>query len=255
MRFQLLPWLPLWQFEFLSLPRICLLPILESVFGILCPTSPGWDAKCGIYKLLGDVSHMTLQVFYFYNLLCFFSCLVISGKVICSPEALCKIPFSLHEGYEQLLRAELGSLRKGILVVSKSWALDLGLQEKQEVILDALHISQGSLLTLHSFVRGDEDLEDNRTLLSKLSAQLKGYYKQTALTLKQTLVNHGGYTEKIGIIVKITYLGHKAICLYDSSLKIHYPVNYYLTTKTVRDLEKALAELLGSRESFYSLPS
>lgn len=67
---------------------------------------------------------------------------VMPGKVICSPEALCMKPFSQHEGYEQLVRTELGSLRKGTLVVSKSWALDLGLQEKQEVIWDVLHISQ-----------------------------------------------------------------------------------------------------------------
>lgn len=128
---------------------------------------------------------------------------VIPGKVICSPEALCMKPFSQHEGYEQLVRTELGSLRKGTLVVSKSWALDLGLQEKQEVIWDALHISQGRLLTLYGFVRGDENLEENSTLLGELGAELKGYYKQIALTLKQTLLNHGGYTAKIGIRVKI----------------------------------------------------
>nr|AAI50771.1 Schlafen 4 [Mus musculus] len=179
---------------------------------------------------------------------------VMPGKVICSPEALCMKPFSQHEGYEQLVRTELGSLRKGTLVVSKSWALDLGLQEKQEVIWDVLHISQGSLLTLHVFVQGDENLEGNSSLLGKLGAELKGYYKQIALTLKQTLVNHCGYTAKIGIIVKITYLGHKTMCLYDSSAKICYPQIYYLTTKAVKDLEKALAEILGSYESFYSLP-
>ncbi|XP_034362461.2 schlafen family member 2-like [Arvicanthis niloticus] len=174
---------------------------------------------------------------------------VTSGKVICSSEALCMNLFSPHEGYEQLLWTELNSLCKGKLVISKSWALDLGLQEKQEVILDVLHISQDSLLTLHGFVRGDEDLEDD-TLLKELGSKLKGYYKQTALILKQTLVNHGGYTGKIGIIVKITYLGHKAMCLYDSSSKLYYPEKYYLTTKAVRGLEKALDEILGSHESF-----
>ncbi|XP_052050426.1 ribonuclease SLFN12-like isoform X2 [Apodemus sylvaticus] len=179
---------------------------------------------------------------------------VISGKVIRSPEALCMKPFLPHEGYEQFLLTELCSLPKGTLVISKSWALDLGLQEKQGVICDVLHGSQDSLLTLHGFVCGDEDLEVNSALLRKLGAELKGYYKQIALTLKQTLVNQGGYTGKIGIVTKITYLGHKAVCLYDSSSKIRYPRKYYLTTKTVKDLEKALAEILGGHESFYSLP-
>ncbi|GAB1296577.1 Schlafen 3 [Apodemus speciosus] len=41
--------------------------------------------------------------------------------------------------------------------------------------------------------------------------------------------------------------------LYDSSSKIRYPRKYYLTTKTVRYLEKALAEILGGHASFYSL--
>ncbi|XP_052050432.1 schlafen family member 12-like [Apodemus sylvaticus] len=179
---------------------------------------------------------------------------VISGKVIRSPEALCMKPFLPHEGYEQFLLTELCSLPKGTLVISKSWALDLGLQEKQGVICDVLHGSQDSLLTLHGFVRGEEDLEVNSALLRKLGAELKGYYKQIALTLKQTLVNQGGYAGKIGIGIKITYLGHKVVCLYDSSSEIRYPRKYYLTTKTVRDLEKALAEILGGHESLYSLP-
>ncbi|XP_052050430.1 ribonuclease SLFN12-like isoform X2 [Apodemus sylvaticus] len=174
---------------------------------------------------------------------------VISGKVIRSPEALCMKPFLPHEGYEQFLLTELHSLPKGTLVISKSWALDLGLQEKQGVICDVLHGSQDSLLTLHGFVWGDEDLEVNSALLRELGAELKGYYKQIALTLKQTLVNQGGYTGKIGIGIKITYVGHKVVCLYDSSSEIRYPRKYYLTTKTVKDLEKALAEILGGHES------
>nr|SDA08567.1 Schlafen family member 3 [Mus musculus] len=179
---------------------------------------------------------------------------VMPGKVICCPEALYMKPFSQHEGYEHLVRTELGSLLKGTLVISKSWALDLGLQEKQEVIWDVLHISQGSLLTLYVFVQGDENLEGNSSLLGELGVELKGYYKQIALTLKQMLLNHCGYTAEIGIIVKITYLGHKTMCLYDTSTKIRYPQKYYLSAKAVKDLEKALVEILGSYESFYSLP-
>uniref|UniRef100_A0A0G2K4S0 Schlafen family member 4 like 1 n=1 Tax=Rattus norvegicus TaxID=10116 RepID=A0A0G2K4S0_RAT len=172
---------------------------------------------------------------------------LISGKVISSPEALCGKLFSTQEAHEQLLWAQLDSLPKGTLVVTKRWALDLPLQDKHGVILDTLHIPQDSLLTLHGFVLGGEDLEDDSTLLRELGAELKGYYKQTAVTLKQTLANHGSYTEKIGIAIKITYLGHnKAVSLYDSSSKIHYPTKYYLTTETAKNLEKALAEILGS---------
>ncbi|XP_038943783.2 schlafen family member 12-like, partial [Rattus norvegicus] len=166
---------------------------------------------------------------------------VISGKVISSPEALCGKLFSPQEAHEQLLWAQLDSPPNGTLVITKRWALDLPLQDKQGVILDVLQISQDSLLTLHGFVLGGEDLEDDSTLLRELGAKLKGYYKQTALTLKQTLINLSGCTGKVGITTKITYLCHnKAVSLYDSSSKIHYPRKHYLTTQTVRDLEKAL---------------
>ncbi|XP_017453162.1 schlafen family member 2 [Rattus norvegicus] len=169
----------------------------------------------------------------------------ISGKVISSPEALCGKLFSPQEAHEQLLLAQLGSLCEETLVITKRWALDLPLQDKQGVILDVLQISQDSLLTLHGFVLGGEDLEDDSTFLRELGAELKGYYKQTALTLKQTLINLSGCTGKVGITTKITYLCHnKAVSLYDSSSKIHYPTKYYLTAKTVTDLEKALRSLM-----------
>ncbi|XP_055476609.1 schlafen family member 2-like [Psammomys obesus] len=170
-----------------------------------------------------------------------------SGTMICSPAAMCTQRFSQQRRCEQLLQTEWDSLHKGRLLIPESWVLDLGLQEKQEVIIsDVLHISQDGLLTLHSFVRGDEELEDDRTVLRELGSKLKGYCKQTALILKQTLVNLGNYPGKIGIVIKITYLGRKAMCLYDSSSQIHYPISYYLTNETVVDLEKALANVCHS---------
>ncbi|XP_032770118.1 schlafen family member 12-like [Rattus rattus] len=178
----------------------------------------------------------------------------ISGKVIGSPEALCGKLVSPQEAHEQLLWAQLDSLPNGTLVVTKRWALDLPLQDKHGVILDTLRISQDSLLTLHGFVLGGEDLEDDSTLLRELGAELKGYYRQTALTLKQTLINLSGCTGKVGILTKITYLClNKAVSLYDSSSKIHYPTKYYLTTKTVRDLEKALLKYCVIRVTTPSL--
>ncbi|XP_075847475.1 schlafen family member 2-like isoform X2 [Microtus pennsylvanicus] len=170
---------------------------------------------------------------------------VLARKVPCSPEDLRMELCSEHERYKQLLQTELGSLRQGTLIISESLALSLGLQKKQEVILDVLHISQDSLLTLHSFVQGEEELEGDSSVLRDLGTKLKNDCKQTALTLKQKLVNLGSYTGKIGVVIKITYLGHRAVSLYDSSSIISYPREYYLTTKTVRDLEKALVKVLG----------
>ena len=185
------------------------------------------------------------MTFLFYNLVYLFIFLVLSRKVPCSPEDLRMELCSEHERYEQLLKTELASLHQGMLIISQSLALSLGLQKKQEVILDVLHISQGSLLTLHSFVRGEGELDGDSSVLSDLGTKLKNDCKQTALTLKQKLVNLGGFTGKIGVVIKITYLGHRAVSLYDSSSRIRYPRGYYLTTKTVRDLEKALVKVLG----------
>ncbi|XP_051014096.1 ribonuclease SLFN12-like [Acomys russatus] len=165
---------------------------------------------------------------------------VVSGMEISSLGALCTEPFSQNEKCERLLLTELGSLPERRLVISKSWPRHLGLQEKPEVIWDVLHISPDGLLTLHIFVQGDEQLEDDSTALEELGAKLKSYCKETALTLRQTLVNLGGYTGKIGIVIKITYLGRKAVPLYDSSSEIHYPTNYYLTSDTITDLKKLL---------------
>ncbi|XP_057631493.1 schlafen family member 2-like isoform X1 [Chionomys nivalis] len=170
---------------------------------------------------------------------------VLARKVPCSPEGLRMELCSEHKRYEQLLQTELASLRQGTLIISKSLALSLGLQKKQEVILDVLHISQKSLPTLHSFVRGEEELEGDSSVPRDLGTKLKNDCKQTALTLKQKLVNLGGYTGKIGVAIKITYLGHRAVSLYDSSSIISYPRNYYLKTETVSDLEKALVKVLG----------
>ncbi|KAK7829972.1 hypothetical protein U0070_003427, partial [Myodes glareolus] len=170
---------------------------------------------------------------------------VLSRKVPCPPEGLRMELCSEHERYGQFLQTELGSLCQGRLIISKSWTLSLGLQRKQEVILDVLHFSQNSLLTLHSFVHGEEELEGDSSVLRDLGTKIKNDCKQTALTLKQKLVNLGGFTGKIGIAIKITYLGHRAVSLYDSSSIISYPRKYRLTTKTVRDLEKSLDEILG----------
>ncbi|KAL1764235.1 schlafen 4, partial [Sigmodon hispidus] len=155
-----------------------------------------------------------------------------SGMVMCSPGVRCTDVFSEHERYKQLLWTELGSLHQGKLVIFKTCASSLGFQEKQKVILNGLYGSQNGLLTLHSFVLGNEEVEGDRLILRELEAKLKKYCKQIALTLKQMLVNLGGYPGKIGIAIKITYCGHQAENLYDSNLLICYPRSYYLTTRT-----------------------
>lgn len=169
------------------------------------------------------------------NLLQLFSYLVPSEKVTYIPEILCKRLFSQHEGLAQLIRKEMGSVRQGTLILSKSWSLDLDLQENQSVICDALLISQDRPPVLYTFLR-------------ELNEELKGYSIQTALTLKKKLVKMGGYTGKLCVMTKIywseessTLTEGSARLLHDSSLSAIYPKSYTLiTSQTMNDLKKAL---------------
>uniref|UniRef100_A0A8C6DKG0 Schlafen family member 12 n=1 Tax=Moschus moschiferus TaxID=68415 RepID=A0A8C6DKG0_MOSMO len=158
-----------------------------------------------------------------------------SEKVTYIPEILYKGLFSQHEGLAQLIRKEMGSVRQGTLIFSKSWSLDLDLQENQSVICDALLISQDRPPVLYTFLR---DLND----------ELKGYSIKTALTLKKKLVKVGGYTGKVCVMTKIywseessTLTEGSARLLHDSSLSAIYPKSYTLiTSQTINDLKKAL---------------
>jgi hypothetical protein len=169
---------------------------------------------------------------------------VLPEKVTCTPENLCKEVFSQHERLEQLLHKEMLSLSQGVLIISKSWSLDLGLQENQEVICDGLLISQDRVPVLYTFVGVDEG-----SFLNESGCKLKSYSNLTARTLKQKLVKLGGYTGEVGILTKIYCVSPEAILLYDSSLELPYPENYCLKTQTVTDLLKALFIALNSPKS------
>ncbi|XP_022422113.1 schlafen family member 12 [Delphinapterus leucas] len=158
-----------------------------------------------------------------------------SEKVTYVPEILYEKLFSQHKGLAQLIHNEIGSVRQGTLIFSKSWSLDLGLQENQKVICDALLIAQDRPPVLYTFLR-------------ELNKELKGYSIQTALTLKKKLVKIGGYSGKVCVMTKIysseeysTLIEGNIRLLHDSSLSAIYPKSYTLiTTQTMSDLKKAL---------------
>eukprot|EP00069_Balaena_mysticetus_P020516 bmy_02906T0 len=159
------------------------------------------------------------------------------GQLMLDPEPkiLYEKLFSQHKGLAQLIRNEIGSVRQGTLIFSKSWSLDLGLQENQKVICDALLIAQDRPPVLYTFLR-------------ELNKELKGYSIQTALTLKKKLVKIGGYSGKVCVMTKIYWSEESSTLtegntrlLHDSSLSAIYPKSYTLiTTQTMSDLKKAL---------------
>ncbi|XP_010383515.1 schlafen family member 13 isoform X6 [Rhinopithecus roxellana] len=165
----------------------------------------------------------------------------LSEKITCTPETLCRNLFSQHEGLEQLICEEMGSVTKGSLIFSRSWSLDLGLQENNKVLCDALLISQDKPPVLYTFHMVQDE-------------EFKGYSTQTAQTLKQKLAKIGGYTEKVCVMTKIFYLSPegKTSCQYDLNLQVIYPESYYRTTaQTVKDLEEALSNILPKENQIF----
>ncbi|XP_007105630.2 ribonuclease SLFN12 [Physeter macrocephalus] len=158
-----------------------------------------------------------------------------SEKVTYVPEILYEKLFSQHKGLAQLIRNEIVSVRQGTLIFSKSWSLDLGLQENQKVICDALLIAQDRPPVLYTFLR-------------EMNKELKRYSIQTALTLKKKLVKIGGYSGKVCVMTKIYWSEESSTLtegnirlLHDSSSSAIYPKSYTLiTTQTMSDLKKAL---------------
>lgn len=150
--------------------------------------------------------------------------------MVYTPESLYKELFSTHRGLRNLINKETRPFSQGILIFSRSWAVDLGLPEKQGVICDALLLSQNNIPLLY-------------TILSEWDASWKGYSRMVARTLKQKLVNTGGYTGKLCITPLIFLLNpdNTATTLHDSDLQI-YPESYNLMT--IQHMEALLRSLV-----------
>ncbi|KAL2765387.1 schlafen family member 11 [Daubentonia madagascariensis] len=155
-----------------------------------------------------------------------------------TPESLWKELCSERKGLEELINRQMRPFSRGILILSRSWAVDLNLQEKQGVICDALLIAQNSPPILY-------------TILGEQEAGGQDYCTRTAFTLKQKLVNTGGYTGKVCVMAKVLCLslGSNAECLEGAVSPIDYPRSYTLgNQKQVEALLQALViVLLGFR--------
>ncbi|XP_021562794.1 schlafen family member 12 [Carlito syrichta] len=214
-------------------------------------TSEKWvklmvDAEPGFSKIDEDPSSMSSPVSQSWSL-CKYnnlenqaqSCHIpgLTEKITYTPEKLCEKPFSLHEELEQWIHKEMSTARQGTLIISKSWSLDLGLQKNQNVICDALLISQESQPVLYTFVMAQDK-------------ELKAYSSQTALTLKHMLAKIGGYTKKVFVRIKIIDLSPgKEKCFYDSSCRVRYPAPYYDTsTQRMQNLWKAFCKVFGDSQ-------
>ncbi|XP_047689165.1 schlafen family member 5-like isoform X3 [Prionailurus viverrinus] len=166
---------------------------------------------------------------------------VLPDRMVYTPESVYKELFSTHKGLKNLINKEMCSFSQGILIFSRSWAVDVGLQEKQGVICDALLLSQNNTPRLY-------------TILSEWDPSWKGYSRKVARVLKQMLVNTGGYTGKLCITPLIFLLNpdNTATTLHDLDLQI-YPNSYNLrTTQHMEALLRSLVIVLLGFRSFLS---
>ncbi|XP_055111821.1 schlafen family member 11 isoform X2 [Symphalangus syndactylus] len=155
-----------------------------------------------------------------------------------TPESLWRDLTSEHEGLEELIHEQMQPFFRGILIFSRSWAVDLNLQEKPGVICDALLIAQNSTPILY-------------TILREQDAEGQDYCTRTALTLKQKLVNVGGYTGKVCVRAKVLCLSPEssAEALEAAVSPMDYPASYSLagTQHMEALLQSLVIVLLGFR--------
>ncbi|XP_021033142.1 schlafen family member 11 [Mus caroli] len=159
-----------------------------------------------------------------------------------TPEALWSELCFEHEGLEDLVKQQIRSFSCGLLILSRSWAVDLNLEEKQEVICDALLIAENSPPILY-------------TILGEQDEQGQDYCTRTAFTLKQKLVNTGGYTGRVCVMTKVLCLSSQNNNKTNggSVSPIIYPSSYNLTNiQEMQDLLQALVIVLLNFRSFLS---
>lgn len=145
-----------------------------------------------------------------------------------TPEDVYKDLFSDYRGLRNLINMETRCFSQGILIFSYSWAVDLGLQRRQDVICDALLISPNNVPILY-------------TICNKWDLGNRHYSMTVARTLKQRLVNVGGYTGKLGIIPLVLQLGSDQRVRNDLGMSV-YPESYNFTT--IQQVEALLQSLV-----------
>lgn len=84
-------------------------------------------------------------------------------------------------------------LNKGVPIFSRSWAVDIGLLKKQDVVCDALLVAENAYPVLYTVVEGASSAESENS-------------RETAHTLKQKLVNVGGYDSKACVTPQMLHL-------------------------------------------------
>ncbi|NXG14349.1 SLN13 protein, partial [Grallaria varia] len=173
-----------------------------------------------------------------------------SDEIKWMPETICTDLFSEHPGLEDLMRKQIPEDTKGVLIFSRSWAVDIGLQKKRDVVCDALLVAANEYPVLF-------------TVVTDASRVTSGNWRETARALKQKLVNDGGYTSRVCVIPQILELnGTKDQMEIDGNdvpwqetpcaSTCLYPKSYLLSSRDIPTFLRALVIVVLCFKSYLS---
>lgn len=141
------------------------------------------------------------------------------------------------------MEEQLRQISEGIVISSRSWAVDVGLPENRDIICDILVLAKDWPPILYTVCK------------HQISKDLFEYSKCTDRKLKEKLVNTGGYIHKLCIIPKLLILhpvfnhGEE----WDVNIQEMYPQNYSLIKRiNLKDLLRSLTIALLTFKSFLS---
>ncbi|NXG84812.1 SLN13 protein, partial [Stercorarius parasiticus] len=165
------------------------------------------------------------------------------GRIIYTPKKLSEDLLQEHPGLDILIENQLSQLSEGVLIFSRSWAVEVGLPENHNIICDVLLIAEDRPPILYTICKHD------------ISLCLFEYSRRIAWRLKEKLVNTGGYIHKLCVIPKLLILlprinyGKE----WDLNIQEMYPQNYSLIkSDNLKALLRALTVVLLSFKSFLS---
>ncbi|KFW09275.1 Schlafen family member 13, partial [Fulmarus glacialis] len=166
-----------------------------------------------------------------------------SHSIIYTPEKLSKDLIQEHPGLDILMENQLKQLSEGVLIFSRSWAVEVGLPENQDIICDVLLIAKFRPPILYTICK------------QHISKDLFEYSRHIAWKLKEKLVNTGGYIHKLCVIPKLLTLPPQINCgkEWDLNIQEMYPQNYSLINSgNLKALLHALTVALLTFKSFLS---
>ncbi|KFV69557.1 Schlafen family member 13, partial [Dryobates pubescens] len=177
-----------------------------------------------------------------------------SNEIKWMPETICTELFSEYPGLQDLMKNQISPLNKGVLVFSRSWAVEIGLHKTQDVVCDALLVAENETPLLYTVVRDG-------------SRAAWEYSRGTARALKQKLVNDGGCAIKLCVIPQVLHLQDTedqmeveeagGVPQQANQQQLHcytnmYPEDYILTSRGIPALLRALVIVVLRFKSYLS---